>query len=116
MGESPEYTTLVNMRQQLRIGFKKNLVNLATSFHREGLIDDTCYEEVSRARSFLTDTEKAEEIIRRVVDSVAISSKNYQRMLDILSLDSRFYRPLIDKLDEEYAKHGESFHAVLKVA
>ena len=106
MGESMEYTTLLNMRSQLRIGFKKNMVNLASEFQKVGLIDDECYETVTPAASFLSPSQKAEEIAKSVIDSVEQSEARYGQMMGILAANSLIYGPLVEKLDEEYKRLG----------
>ena len=94
------------MRSYLRIGFKKNLVDLASEFHRVGLIDDECYETVTPAASFLSPLQKAEEIAKSVIDSVELSEAKYGEMMDILAANSSIYGPLVEKLDDEYKRQG----------
>ena len=106
MGESNEYTTLLNMRSQLRIGFKQNMVDLATAFRRVGLIDDHCYDTITPAASFLSSSEKAEQIVKSVIDSVRQSKARYREMMEILVANSTFYGPLVEILDEEYKIQG----------
>ena len=94
------------MRNQLQIGFKKNTVDLATAFHKAGLIDDNCYETVTQAASLLTSSQKAVEIVKNVIDSVKLSEASYRVMMGILAANSRIYGTLMEKLDEEYKRQG----------
>ena len=94
------------MRSQLRIGFKKNLVDLASAFHKVGLIDGDCYETVTPAASFLSPSQKAEEIAKSIIDSVELSEARYGEMMGILAANSSIYGPLVEKLDDEYRRLG----------
>ena len=103
MGETKEYITLLNMRSQLRIGFKTNMVNLVTVFRKVGLIDDECYETVTPA---VTPSQKAEAITRSVINSVELSEARYGEMMRILAANPSIYGPLVEKLDDEYIIQG----------
>ena len=105
MAESMEYQTVANLRIYLRIGFKKNIKDLADSFIKNGLIDDKCLETVYAVMSF-TDSDKSDLMVGNVVDSIKLNKENYHVMMKTLAKNSKIYDDIIVKLDQEYEKQG----------
>lgn len=105
MADSLEYRTMLNMRSQLVLGLQRNMVDIATALHTEGLIDDKCYQVVRKTASMYTDSQKADEMVGQLVDRVKFSEKNFEHLLTVLS-ESRFHQDLVTVLKEEYSRHG----------
>lgn len=106
MEDTPEYLTLIFMRQKMKDIFQDNLDDLAKFFHTEGLIDDICKEVVTQSQSFLTNSEKADEIIKKLTITVQLSQSDFHKIIEILQLNGHQYRQLIEQLKEEYVKQG----------
>ena len=105
MAESMEYRTIVNLRNYLGIGFKKNMKYLANSFNKDGLIDDKCLEVVVTVVG-IPDSDKSDQMVTNVVDSIKLNKENYHVMMKTLAKNSKIYDAIIHKLDQEYEKHG----------
>ena len=105
MAESKEYRTIVNLRNYLGIGFKKNMKKLSNSFNKDGLIDDTCLELVDSLVG-VPDSDKSAQMVANVVDSIRLNKENYHVMMKTLAKNSKIYVDIIHKLDQEYEKHG----------
>ena len=104
MSESIEYRTLMKCRSQMRIGFKNDINDLASSFNNSGLIGEICCSNVCQVGGFLTD--KVEEFVQGVMDSVSLrAKKNYEKMMKAL-VEMKKYDDLVYQLDEEYKKQG----------
>jgi len=99
-----EYLTLLMCRQKMRICFKRDILDIATSFNNMMLIGDDCYSDVS-GRS-LTMSEKAEAMVQAVQDSVFLNPGNYGELMKILA-DNKHCDDLVQMTDEEYKKQGE---------
>ena len=88
----------------MRIGFKKDTRDLASSFNNYGVIGDDCCSNVSQVGGVLTD--KVEEMVQGVMDSVSQrAKKNYEKMMKAL-VEMKKYDDLVYQLDEEYKKQG----------
>ncbi len=105
MDKSKEVVTLRMTRSPLRIGFKKDMVTLATSFNNATLISDTVYNTVTTSKT-KDEPEKAEEMVRGVIDSVKLDVEYYHKMMEILNEKSD-YNSLVEILNKEYKKQGE---------
>ena len=105
MAEPMEYQTVANSRTHLRIGFKKNIKDLADSFNKDGLIDDKCLERVYAPMGF-TDSDKSDLMVVNVVDSIKLNKENYHVMMKTLAKNSKIYDAIIIQLDQEYKKQG----------
>lgn len=109
MAEKIEYTTLLNSKPQLGIGFKFDMTRLAGSFHAVGLIDDECNEDVTAPRSIFNASQKTDMMAGRILDKVSINSDNYHKMMEILSKNQKAYGDLLKTLDEMYKSLGKFF-------
>ncbi len=105
MDKSKEVVTLRMTRSPLRIGFKKNMVTLATSFNNATLISNAVYDTVTTSKT-KDEPEKAEEMVRGVIDSVKLDVDCYHKMMEILKEKSD-YNSLVEILNKEYKKQGE---------
>ncbi len=106
MEETIEYQTMRNKRPELSIGLQRDMVSLATSLNNQGLIDDQCYDKVTQSGSSRTDTQKADEMVHMLVNSVKFSKDNFHRILKIFSAN-RFQKSLVDILSKEYMQLGK---------
>ena len=96
---------MVNLRKHLRIGFKKNIKDLADSFNKDGIIDDKCLEIVFTVTG-VADSDKSDQMVSNVMDSIKLNEENYHVMMKTLAKNSKIYVDIIHKLDQEYEKHG----------
>ena len=71
---------------------------LAGEMNRAGLLSDNDHQDVTKVKTSLNDTEKAEIILTLLKKKVALNSKHHSTFMEILSLKDRIYSDAIDIL------------------
>ena len=71
---------------------------LAGEMNRAGLLSDNDHQDVTKVKTSLNDTEKAEMMLTSLKKKVALNSKHHSTFMEILSLKDRLYSDAIDIL------------------
>ena len=71
---------------------------LAGEMNRAGLLSDNDHHDVTKVKTSLNDTEKAEIMMTSLMKKVALNSKHHSTFMEILSLKDRLYSDTIDIL------------------
>ena len=106
MATTIEHGTVLDARNQLTVGFKRNMQTLATSFNSKGLIGDSL-ETVANPRTRYDDSEKSSLMVADIVDCINLNKENYHKMMKILASNQLQNGDLIRFLDNIYTSKGE---------
>ena len=96
--DSQELQLLKNNSNRLITATSFDTSWLAGEMNRTGLLSDNDHQDITKAKTLLNDTEKAEIMLTSLKKKVALNSKHLSTFLDILILKPMLYSDTIDIL------------------
>lgn len=101
MTDKPEYITLVHCTQKLRHAVQDDVITLSDQLLEAGLITHDQYIELKNESRGVS--ERADTLIRSVLNKVQLSPRSYDTFIDILSRESHKYSDILRILSETYS-------------
>lgn len=74
---------------------------ISTQMNMDGLLSDSDHEEVIKVKSLLSETQKAEILVRSLLKKVKMDSKNLGTFVSLLKAKPRMYDTVIEILESK---------------
>ena len=104
MAKSFEYMTIVGCTDKLEIALRSAEAGFVHFLHNEGFITQEIHDDVLDPRCMLNSHQKAVKLVTAIRNSVELSAKSYDILVNYLRLHQkmRTYKIMLDILDEKY--------------
>ena len=108
MADVPEYKTLAQCSQKLRIVIRGDLDNLSARLLATALISHDAYNEL--INTLIPESERAARLVAFIMNKVRLDPRSYYTFIDILSRqESPYYSDILRILHETYSNFKGMF-------
>lgn len=101
MAGVPEYNTLVQCSQKLRVAIQGDLINLSGHLLAAGLISPDTSSEMRNGSA--PASERAAKLVALIINKVQLNPRSYSTFIDVLSQESHYYSDILRILNETYS-------------